>query len=295
MAENEKEPEGISTNALEIFNKWAEGGTYKKDLEEFFVGNLGGIDESMKTLPEQMPVPKIRFCFDEDIADYLQSAYDHAPCAMDIRLTGKDGDTKYVLNFHIAINEKREPVGNIGVSLYRVRGSGDVEICTNTGDLWKTVDPQLVQMFEPDARDEAVYDLFRAIKTLDGRPPIFYTMEFVQNTIAADEKLLALYKAVKPAARFVADQELVSAPIEGLMPVNSYRQNLIVFPAGEKLVLGCVVNFETEKPGVIDIYDTDSVEKMIEVLTIIWDPADEESEAVPKLYSGGIISAKPAS
>ncbi len=295
MAEDEKKQEGISTNALEIFNRWAEGGNYRKDLEEFFVGNLGGIDESMKTLPDQMPVPGVRFCFDENVAEYLQNAYDQAPCAMDIRLTGKDGDTKYVLNFHMAINEKREPVGDIGVSLYRVKDSGEVEICTNTGDLWKTVDPQLVRMFAPDTRDDAVYDLFMAIKTLDGRPPIFYNMEFVNNTIEADEKLLALYRAVKPAIRLVADKELVSAPIEGLMPVNSYRQNLIVFPAGEKLVLGCVVNFETEKPGVIDIYDTDSVEKMTEVLQIVWDPADEASEAVPKLYSGGIISARPAS
>ncbi len=293
MPNDEEELTRTNTNDLEIMDEWEDGENYDEYVDDYLSAYLIRIDRDIASIYDILPVPNIKFYFDRDAAEKLQTALYCAPCSMDLRLTGEEDGITYVLNFNFKIDEDMWPAGDFRVALYRIKEDKTVETYGESNHAWKIVDPELVQMFAPDSRDEAVYELFLSLKAETGLPVVFFDTEYVKSTISENKKLFGLYRNVNQFAQFVADEELVSTLLTGLVPINPYRRQMIVFQTGEKLVLACVSSLDDEDPKLVAIYDTDSVDKMTEILNIMWDPDDEISATYPEISSGGIISMGP--
>ncbi len=295
MAEKNQKYDWGNTNAAAIFEAWKNGENYEKGLEDYLAVSLDFFRECLEGISKEAEIPDIPFTYDEGTMAEMQLAFHTFPSTMNITLTGEDISVTYLILISWDLDEEGAP-GRYSVYAHRIHENGEVEIYFEENDTWETVDQKIIRQFAPDSRDEAVYGLFRALEGVGIVPPTYMSEEEVEKVISDNEKMLALYKAVKPLAVIIADDQVVSSLIEGIVPVNPYVQHLVVFQVADKLILGCISGVDENDPGTaktVAVYATDSVDKMAEVLKVLWGPAEETAGDYPEVWAGDIISMEP--
>ncbi len=295
MAKKEQKYEWGNTNAAELFQAWKDSEEHEEVLDEYFSASLDFFRQCVEGISKEAGIPAIRFAYADNTISEMQYAFHSFPCTMNICLTGKDNEDSYLILISWDLDEDGAP-GRYCVYPHRIRRDGSVEVYFEEEDEWGTVDPEIIKMFKPGSRDEGTYSLFRSLEGLGIVPPTYMSTEEVEKVISDNEKMLSLYKEVSTMAVIVADDQVASSLIEGVVPISPYAQRLIVFQVAQKLILGCVAGVDDENPKtakLVAIYATESVEKMTQILKILGAPAEMSASDYPEVWSGDLISMEP--
>ncbi len=295
MAEQKRNYEWGNTNAQEILDAWENGENYEEHLEEYFKASLDFFRQCVEGVSDEAKIPLMKFTYSPNTISEMQVAFHSFPCTMNICLTAEDDETTYLILISWDLDKDGAP-GRYSVYPHRIRRDDSVDVYYEEDDAWETVDPEIIRRFAPDSRDEAVYCLFRALEGMGIVPPTYMSKEEVDSVISDNEKLLELYRALKPLAVIIADDQVASSLIEALVPISPYVQHLLVFQVGDKLILGCVSGVDEHDPEtakLVAVYATDSVEKMTEILKTMWGPAEATAEEYPAVWAGDLISMEP--
>ncbi len=297
MPENEQKYNWGNTNGTEVFEEWVSSKDYEKELEESLSASLDFFWQCAAAVSKEADIPAVKFSYSQSTLREMQFAFHSYPCTVNICMTGADGKVMYLIMINLELNKEGAPE-RYSVYPHRIHDDHTVEIFYEEDNTWQQVDPAIVSRFTPEGRDEAVYALFRSLEGQGIVPATYMTEEGVEKIISDNAKMLDLYRAMKPNAVIISDDQVVSSLIEGLVPVNPYYQQQIVFQVAEKLILGCVSGLDENNPEsakMVAVYATDSVEKMTDVLKIMWADTEESAKTYPEVWAGDVVSMVPDS
>ncbi len=293
MAENVFEFNAGNTNIIDLLNEWTLGEDFDEQIFCVLPSYIDAFSGWIDDICEKAQISGMKFDYSDGTIQNMHKALDSYPCTMNVCLNGEEGKTKYVIDISLELDEQCNAV-SYSVYLSRIHEDETVETFDTVNKIWETVDPELIQFLVSISDDQITYRFIDALEILTGKPVIFFSTEEVKSIIADNKKLIDLYRAVAPISGIIADDQLTDGILECLVPLNPDRQAMTVIQAGEKLVLGLVMNIWEGGPSLIAIYDTCFADEMAEALKIIWNPDNKDSETYPKLRSGNIMSAKRA-